>query len=386
MIILHIVRKNTQLRASFIQNQILNHEEFKPYVVYYESRENYLDGGFSSLLRINIPVFSICESEGIIDKLRYRIFKKLGRKAKKKLMGLVDKINPDVIHLHYATDAGIFLPILKERKIPKVVSVYGYETSGFPRRFLGYGKIFLKRSTYKYANKIFAMSPDMENDLINTGCPREKVIVHYYGTDVQRFKCQHSRKVIDKINFLIISGFTPQKGHLFLLEAFKLAYKENKCINLTIVGDGPEKGTILRFIDNQDMSEYIKIMPFVVYGSIEHIKHFTDADVFIHPSVTDVNGDKEGIPGAIVEAMAAGLPVISTYHAGIPYVITNEKSGLLVAEWDIASLKNAILKLASSYELRRKFGINGQAFANTNLDIVEKEKELENIYKSLIQQ
>jgi len=384
MIILHIVRKNTQLKASFIQNQILNHIDFEPHVIFYENRDNDIDGGFASSLPNTIPVFSISENQGIIDKLRYKVFKKLGKKAKRKLIELVTEINPDIIHLHYATDAGIFLPELKKINIPKVVSVYGYETSGFPRRFMGYGKLFLKNRTYKYADRIFAMSPDMGKDLLNTGCTKEKIIVHYYGTDVQRFNFQHIHKIIDKINFLIISGLTPQKGHLFLLEAFKMAYQENKNINLKIVGDGPDKSKILDYVENQGMAEYIQILPFVVYGSIEHKKHFADADIFIHPSVTDVNGDKEGIPGAIVEAMAAGLPVISTYHAGIPFIIENEKSGLLVNEWDVEGLKNAILKMAINHEMRKILAINGQEYALNNLDLYKKEQELEEIYKSLI--
>jgi colanic acid/amylovoran biosynthesis glycosyltransferase len=171
---------------------------------------------------------------------------------------------------------------------------------------------------------------------------------------------------------------------LFLLEAFKMAYQENKNINLTIVGDGSEKSKILDYIENQNMAEYVKILPFVVYGSDQHKKHFADADIFIHPSVTDVNGDKEGIPGAIVEAMAAGLPVISTYHAGIPFIIENEKSGLLVNEWDVEGLKNAILKMAINHEMRKILAINGQEYALNNLDLYKKEQELEEIYKSLI--
>ncbi len=384
MKVLHLVRKNTQLKASFIQNQILNHIDFEPHVIFYENRDIDIDGGFASSLPNTTPVFSISENMGIIDKLRYKAFKKLGKKAKRKLVELVTEINPEIIHLHYATDAGIFLPELKEINIPKVVSVYGYETSGFPRRFMGYGKLFLKNRTYKYADRIFAMSPDMETDLLNTGCPREKIIVHYYGSDVQRFNFQHTHKTIDKINFLIISGLTPQKGHLFLLEAFKLAYQENNNINLKIVGDGPDRSKILDYVENQGMIEYIKIMPFVVYGSTEHKKHFADADIFIHPSVTDVNGDKEGIPGAIVEAMAAGLPVISTYHAGIPFIIENEKRGLLVKEWDVEGLKNAILKMAINHEMRKILAINGQEYAINNLDLYKKEQELEEIYKSLI--
>ena len=132
------------------------------------------------------------------------------------------------------------------------------------------------------------------------------------------------------------------------------------------------------------MGEYVSWNGSTVYASREHKKYLRNADVFVHPSVTDVNGDKEGIPGTIVEAMAAGLPVISTYHAGIPYIINNNKTGLLIKEWDIEALKNTILKIASDSTLRRYLGKNGQEYAMQNLNIKEKEIELEKIYESLI--
>ena len=132
------------------------------------------------------------------------------------------------------------------------------------------------------------------------------------------------------------------------------------------------------------MSSYVEMMGKVVYGSIQHFKEFQEADVFIHPSITDKNGDKEGIPGAIVEAMSAGLPVISTYHAGIPYVIENGKTGLLVNEWDVNSLANVILKLTDDYSLRKELGQSGQENALANLNLNEKERELEKIYGSII--
>jgi len=66
------------------------------------------------------------------------------------------------------------------------------------------------------------------------------------------------------------------------------------------------------------------------------------------------NGDKEGIPGTIIEAMSCGLPIVSTYHAGIPYVIENNKTGLLVKEWDLDALGTAIKSTIDSQALRKK--------------------------------
>jgi len=382
--VLHLIRKNTQLRSSFIRNQIVSHIDYKPYVIFYEKRERKTGGGYSSGISDNIPLYHLAENENFYERLLFGFFKLIRRRKKKRLRELISQIQPKVIHLHYGTDAGIYLKTLNGLDIPKVVSFYGYECSGFPRRFFGYGKKYLQSRVYRYADKVLAMSPEMKNDILSTGCQEEKIHVHYHGSDVKRFKRDHEYKQNKPVKFLIISGLVPNKGHMFLLQAFRKAYRKNKNITLTIVGDGPLKSMIYGYVSQNGLNDFVSMPGFVTYGSDEHLKTLDAHDVFIHPCVTDVNGDKEGIPGAIVEAMAAGLPVISTYHGGIPYIIESEKTGLLVNEHDVNALSETILTLANSVELQRNYGKSGQSYAISNLDLFDKEKELEGIYEELI--
>ena len=108
-----------------------------------------------------------------------------------------------------------------------------------------------------------------------------------------------------------------------------------------------------------------------------------EADICVHPSVTHKT-TKEGIPGSVIEAMANGLPIISTYHAGISYAIETEKTGILVKEWDINELAHSILRLIESVELREKIGSAAQIHAINDLNLLKKESELEEIYINLI--
>jgi len=383
--VLHIVRKKSQLKASFIKNQISNHIVFKPYVAYLFENYKGNDGGFAKHdYYKGLTTLNLSGGIDLIDKLYYKLFRRISKKQFKRISSFITENNINVIHFHYGTDAGIFLKNLRKLDISKVVSFYGYECSGFPKQFFGLGKYYLKYRTFKYADKITAMSEDMKNDLLSIGCPQEKIIVHYHGAYTQRFEYKHIYKNKVNTNFLIISGLAPQKGHKFLLEAFKKAYDINPNIELTIVGEGETRELIDQTISDLDMQTYVSLNPFVVYGSEEHKKYFAGSDVFIHPSLTDTNGDKEGIPGAIVEAMAAGLPVISTYHAGIPFIIENQKTGILVKEWDIDSLSKAILEFASDTDKRKRIAIAGQKYSLENLDLYTKEIELEEIYKKLI--
>lgn len=383
-IVAHFVRKSTQFRASFIQNQILNHSDYKPIGVFkYES--NQADGGFAHFDQNAIKILNLWENTTRRSRFLYKYPKLISNSDVSAIQNFLRRHQAKILHFHYGTDAGLYYPFLQKNEFPSVVSFYGYDCSGFPKRLWGYGKQYLKKRVFPFVTKVLAMSPDMKKDLIEIGCPEEKIIVHYYGTDVRQFCIKRNEARTGKaIRFLIISALVPQKGHLFLLQAFEKAYQRNKRISLTIVGDGPLYDKIKEFVRNHRMSEYVDLPGKVVYASRKHLEYLQNADVFIHPSVTDVNGDKEGIPGAIVEAMAAGLPVISTYHAGIPYIIKNKVTGLLVHEWDMEALTRAILALSENVDKRKEIGLAGQEYALKNLDLLDKEKELEEIYSSLI--
>jgi colanic acid/amylovoran biosynthesis glycosyltransferase len=385
MKVLHLIRKNTHLKASFILNQIRNHIEFESIVAYYQMRDKTFDGGFSEVEQVDFEVVALDDNQNLWSRIKYKGFKRISSKAQKSLLSLIRKQSPDVIHLHYGTDAGLYLSFLHELNIPTFVSFYGYECSGFPNRFFGLGRWYLNAFVFKYATHVFAMSEDMKKDLVSLGCPEEKVIVHYYGTDVQHFYTKRKHQSKEIVSFLIISGFTPQKGHKYLINAFCEAYKENKNIRLSIVGAGLLECEINNHVRELNLESVIDLPGAVVYGSDIHLAYFKSHDVFVHPSVTDVNGDKEGIPGAIVEAMAAGLPLITTFHAGIPYIIEDEKDGLLVPEENIELLKNGMLRLAKDPELRQILSDNAQKRALSELDLKKNEKNLEKHYLSAIE-
>jgi len=379
-VVAHFIRKNTQLRSSFIQNQILHHIDYKPVIIYrYFSKKN--DGGFAEFPRTNISILDLSKNKKL--DINFRYLKKLGSKDVSRVLDFLNEHNVSVLHFHYGSDAYIYTDVMKLSKRPSVISFYGYDASSFKSFLLGQGKKMLRQVFY-YATCILAMSPDMKNDLLEAGCPVEKIMVHYYGSDIQRFYMTRNYGDKDIIKFVIISGIEPQKGHIFLLKAFREAHERKKNIRLEIYGDGSIKNKVIEFVQKNQMSDFVDFKGKVVYASQEHLTILKNSDVFIHPSVVAVNGDKEGIPGAIVEAMAAGLPIISTFHAGIPYIIENYKTGILVDEWDIKSLADAIIKLAENSELRKKLGVEAQNYAFKNLDLLKKEKDLENIYNNLV--
>jgi colanic acid/amylovoran biosynthesis glycosyltransferase len=374
--VVHLVRWFLPFTASFIRNQIAYHQRFSPSIVYTQQKE----GVFYDEIQAKAPTLTPLRSG--FDHLLYRLTRQLSPSAKSRVEDFILQQQPKVLHVHYGVDCLVYADLIRKLNIPTCVSFYGYDCTSFPGRFFGLGKTLLRKKVFNNPaiRAVLAMTKQMNIELINLGCPEEKIIVHYYGTETKPF--YNVPDIIDKevVRFLIISGFHEKKGHCHLVDAFaEMSRSLDIKTELHIVGDGPMGNLIKDKIAETGLSSIYLRGP-VRYGSAEHMAYLRDADVFVHPSIVSSNGDKEGIPGAIIEAMAAGLPVISTYHSGIPSIIQNENTGLLVKEKDTGALQMAMTRLAMDKAFRVKIARQGQTYAVENLDIIRKEIELEQIY------
>jgi colanic acid/amylovoran biosynthesis glycosyltransferase len=380
----HFIRKSSQLRSSFINNQINHHLKYKPSVVFRLFRDIELDGGYAEFNK-EIDSLDLSKGQSSFERILYAGPKILSGRQVQWCENFLSRNDLNIAHFHYGTDCGVFYPLVKTLKIPSLVSFYGYDISSFPKYALGYGTNYLKNRVFSNVNVVLAMSPDMKNDLIKAGCPEEKIIVHYYGTDGKKFYHKHDYSEKERVDIFTISNLCAKKGHIFQFKAIKKLIDSGiSNFHFRIAGSGELEQELKKYVKENELSQYIIFLGPLKYGSTEMLQEFKNADIFLHPSVTAPNGDKEGIPGTIIEAMSSGLPVISTLHAGIPYVIENNKTGILVEEWDIDTLAMALKRLIESRDEREKLGMAAQSYSLNNLDLHAKEKELEEIYDSLI--
>jgi len=362
--------------TSFVRNQVMNHRRYTPSVIYTQKNESPLYHEISS----QFPVYStIGSSRGqwICDHLLL-----LTADDRKRLRGLVGEIRPDVAHIHYGVEAVLFAPVLKSLGIPALVSFYGHDCTAFPSRGFGLGGMLLRRNVFNNpaVRFITAMSPDMEKDLLALGCPWWKIRVHYHGIDTEKFSRPREYRDRGEVTFVMISMLDPKKGHDVLIRAFTETLASTPVpIRLKIYGKGELESQIHSMIAASG-TERIQFLGPLPFGTEEHISALLSADVFVHPSRQSATGEKEGIPGAIVEAMAAGLPVITTLHAGIPYVLKDGETGLLIRENNINELKAAIIRLAEQADLRKRLGGAARAYATDSLDVRKKEGDLEKLY------
>jgi colanic acid/amylovoran biosynthesis glycosyltransferase len=138
-----------------------------------------------------------------------------------------------------------------------------------------------------------------------------------------------------------------------------------------------------RIIQHASLGDRVLLAGYVPHLDSRLLQYYRDADVFVHFSTTQPDYDKEGIPGTIVEAMASGLPVISTRHAGIPEVITHRVHGILLEEDDIECIAESLIELYENEGTRRRLGQAAACHARDVLDIRVKTIELEKVYASV---
>lgn len=379
-VVCHLIRRYLHYTATFVGNQLQFHERYTPVVIY----RQHLPG---SMHHSTITTFSLnCRSgfKAQLENLWYTSLRQLSPGQNNKIVQLLGTIKPDILHFHYGTDAGMYRQVLKKSLLPKIVSFYGWDYSSFPKQYAGLGKMYLQKWVFPYADIILAMSHDMQTHLQQLGCPPEKIRVHYHGINTHLFPAKQDYSISQPIQISLLGSLEPKKGHLVLLKALELASERGLndfCLHIT--DSGRSKTDIQAYLNQSKLSEKVIMHPAYPYGSQTHLHLLRNTDIYVQPSITDSKGNKEGIPGTLIEAMSSGLPVIASHHAGIPEVIQHQKNGLLVAENRAEDLANQLVRLGQDPKLREQLGCAAAQYARQSLDIRQKEKELECLYDEL---
>ncbi len=368
--VLHLERKFTSKTETFIVNQI------------------------NTIKNYNVIVATICDTKLLPCEKQIitpqnisfisRGAKYLSSKTADDLNRQLKKYKIDLIHTHYLVDAIFFSKLTKLFAVPKICSTYGYDVSSFPNYYMGIPKLFL-RNIFKEYDYFLAMSEDMKNDILKLGCKTNKIIVHYYGSDIKRFLyTNRSFEKNGKIKILSVGTIEEKKGQHLVIDALNIIRNNGLQFEYHIIGMGDYLSICKEKVNHYDLKDSVFFHGHIPYVDDRLVTFYKDANIFVLPSIVDRLKSKEGITGTVVEAMASSLPVISTYHAGIPYIIENGKQGLLVKERDADGLARAILELINNIELRKMLGENAQKKAVQELDLYRGTERLEKIYEDII--
>lgn len=207
------------------------------------------------------------------------------------------------------------------------------------------------RPLFKQAAKIFVVSRHMQRQLEKLGCPSEKLILNPCGPSNLFFSvdsCHESR------NFLAIGRFVEKKAPDYTIRAFRIVAQKYPDALLKMVGDGPLLDHCKKLVIESGLENNVSFEGSQPPEKIADL--FAHSLAFVQHSRVATNGDSEGTPVAVLEAGASGLPVVATRHAGIPDVVLEDQTGLLIDEGDIEGMAQAMIRILAEPGLAGRFG------------------------------
>ncbi|MGH3459452.1 glycosyltransferase family 4 protein [Aeromicrobium sp.] len=278
---------------------------------------------------------------------------------------------PVHVHAHFAHD-------------PALVGMLTAMLTGLPFSFTGHARDLLQipaRSLAARAERATTLVTCCETnaDYIRSTLPDGSEVpieVIHHGVDLRRFS--PTTHTPDHVPVLVSIGrLVEKKGFDDLLRALAHRPEHFTC---RIYGDGPLHDELVRLRDNLGLAERVEFMG--ARDSDEIVAALADADAFVLTPTTTDDGDRDGIPNVLVEAMACGLPVVTTTAGGIAELVEHDVNGLLGAPEDISSIAHSIGRLLDDPQLRTRLGAAGRSKVESDFDVETAARRLEAIYSS----
>lgn len=237
---------------------------------------------------------------------------------------------------------------------------------------------------FQNADIILPVCEYFKQELIKYGCPADKILVHHSAIDFSKYTYKPKKNVnIDQITIISIGRLNSKKGFQYLIEAVDIVKQKYPFIKCLIFGEGEQEEALRKKILQKGLEQNVFFKGYVDHHKVPTI--LQEADIFALSSCTISNKNiKEGIPNVLMEAMAVGVPVISTFHSGIPELIEDTKTGFLAPERDPAAFAQKIIYLIEHQEFWPKITAKAQkkVFKEHNKD--KQNKKILKVFFSLI--
>ena len=294
------------------------------------------------------------------------------------------KNNYDIIHAHFGLGTIYALRYKKIAKIPLVATFHGYDVPVLltKQRFLPkFWRYWLcSKSMLKNVDLFLAASNELKDLLIKIGAPKDKIKVWRLGIDIPNITLKEKSGT----QVLMVGRFVEKKGFEYGIQGFANVIKKGINATLNIIGNGDLESKYKEIIKLNGIEKNVKFLGVLNHEDV--LRTMENMDILLAPSVVASNGDRES--GLIVakEASARFLPVIGSYHGGIPEIIDHEKTGFLVKEKDFNGIAKFLEKLLLNKNLREKLGKAGREKMEKEYDIKKRVEVLEQYYDTLLKQ
>jgi glycosyltransferase involved in cell wall biosynthesis len=290
----------------------------------------------------------------------------------------VDKNNISLLHAHHGQLGMLLLPFKEETNLPLVTSIRGRDAT-LANQPIGY--LDNMKMLFEQGELFLPVCQYLADKIKEWGCPSEKIRVLYGGVDLNKFKYRTPPKSNSQ-NILSVGRLVEKKGHHVLMKAFQKIKNKFPNATLTIIGRGVLEEEIKTLANQLNLGDSFRLLNHLHKDLIGD--QMANADLFCAASLVAADGDVEGIPNTLKEAMATGVPVISTYHAGIPELITNKQEGILVQENNVDELADALEFMLTNRELWETYTSAARQKVEQNFDLNSQLLQQAKFYDELI--
>jgi glycosyltransferase involved in cell wall biosynthesis len=293
---------------------------------------------------------------------------------------VLSKARARLLHIYFGHIAVHLLPLIQAWKHPSIVSFHGADV------MVDMNKPAYREATLQMLDAItlvLVRSESLRRAIVDLGCDPGKIDIQRTGIPLEQFPIRERAVPKNGEWRLVQAGrLIEKKGLPVTIRAFSTFLKQHPNATLTIAGEGPLLAELQNLARELDIADRVSFTGFVSQEQLREI--YYRSHIFLHPSQTGGDGNQEGIPNSMLEAMATGLPVFATEHGGIPEAIENGVSGVLVPERDYEAIARALLSAAQNPSLLSRIGRGGAEAVRKHFDLGQQARQLEEIYLRLL--
>ena len=293
------------------------------------------------------------------------------------ILTVLERESCALLHVFFGNVAIHLLPLLRRCPIPFLVSFHGSDVAG-SMASAAYSD-FLSE-LFELAALVPCRSEQLAAKVARLGCPERKTRLMRTVLPDLPFAARNPPGD-GAWRILQAARLVPKKGLATAMHAFSLFHRTYPLATFQIAGAGPLEEDLRKLASDLGLEDHVEFLGFLSQAALGDL--FFRSHIFLHPS-EDAGGDIEGVPNAMLEAMASGLPVVATRHGGIPEVIEDEKNGLLCDEKDAKAVASALLRLANDPDLRGRISLQASVSVRERFSEERQIRAIEEIYKEAI--
>jgi glycosyltransferase involved in cell wall biosynthesis len=296
------------------------------------------------------------------------------------LLAILGETGARLLHIYFGHIAVHLLPLIRAWKHPSIVSFHGADV------MVDMNKPAYREATLQMLDAValvLVRSESLRRALVDLGCDPAKIEIQRTGIPLEEFPFRE--RAVPKSGewqFVQAGRLIEKKGLPVTIRAFEVFVRQYPNATLRIAGEGPLLRELKMLAHELKIAQRVSFTGFLSQEQLREI--YYRSHISLHPSQTGHDGNQEGVPNSMLEAMATGLPVFATEHGGIPEAIEHGVSGVLVPERDEFVLVETLLNAVQDPDLLSRIAQAGANAVRKQFDLQQQAQRLEDIYLRMI--